>query len=170
MGRKTMSDKDTTEAPTDVEVEASVETDQQTAGEVDWIREARKWENLAKKNLAEARANAEAAKKLAEIEDSSKSEVEKAQKRLEEAEQRAKELEFQVNRATVANSYKVPMDLLAGPKSSSPEDIEEYAKLLIDFKGEKEPNPVVSAEGKTPPMALNGSGIEDALRNALGVR
>ena len=166
-----MSSKENAEAPTDLEVgtDANNENNEQTAGEVDWIREARKWENLAKKNLAEARTNADAAKKLADIEESSKSEAQKAQERLVQAEERATELESQVNRATVANEYKVPIDLLAGPKSSSPEDITSFAKILIDFKGEREPNPVVSAEGKTPPpQALNGSGIEDALRSALG--
>lgn len=167
-----MSDNNKVEASAEIDapVETTETTDPAPAQDTDWVKEARKWESLAKKNLAEAKANAEAAKKLAEIEESSKSEVEKAQERLEEAERRALELEFQVNRATVANQYKVPMDLLAGPKSASPEDIEEFAQLLIGFKGEKEPNPVVSAEGKTPATALNGGGIEDALRNALGVR
>lgn len=166
-----MSEENSTPDETSEEVgTVSEEPDDQTAKEIDWVRESRKWEGLAKKNLAEAKANADAAKKLAEIEEASKTEAQKAQEKLEEAEQRAKELEFQVNRATVANEYKVPTSLLEGPKSSSIEDIQEFAQKLIDFKGEKEPNPVISAEGKTPNLALNGGGIEDSLRNALGVR
>jgi phage portal protein BeeE len=167
-----MSEEVNTETTLESNNEESVEngSSESTAREVDWVREARKWENLAKKNLAEAKSNAEAAKKLAEIEEASKTEAEKAAERLAEAEAKAQELESKVNRANVANQYNIPVHVLEGPRSSSVEDIEEFAKTLIDFRGEKDPNPIVPAEGKTPPPALNGGGIEDSLRNALGIR
>lgn len=53
---------------------------------IDWKAQFRKWESLAKKN-------SEAAKKLQEIEDANKSEVQKALERAEKAEARVKELE-----------------------------------------------------------------------------
>jgi len=143
---------------------------QDSAGGTDWVKEARKWEALAKKNFAEAKQNADAAKKLTEIEEANKTESEKSAERIAIAESRAVELEFQVNRAGVANEFGIPIKLLEGPESSSVEHIEEFAKILLTFRGEKDLNPVIPAEGSTPPLSLNGGGIEDALRNALGVK
>jgi hypothetical protein len=55
----------------------------------DWQAEAEKWKKLSRDNETKAKANADAAKRLAEIEDSQKSETEKLTERLAQAEERA---------------------------------------------------------------------------------
>jgi hypothetical protein len=136
------------------------------AQETDWKAEARKWEDRAK-------ANKSAAEKLAELEEANKTAEQKAAERLEAAERRAAELEAKAAKAEVAAAAGVPADLLEGPASSSAEDLQAYAEKLIAFKGvpaEPGTGPYVPAEGRRPQaLALNGDGLEDALRNALKI-
>lgn len=143
------------------------------AQETDWKAQARKWEERAKANSAEAKANAAAASRLAELEEANKTAEQKANERLEAAERRAAELEAKATKAEVAGAAGVPADLLDGPASSSAEDLQVYAEKLIAFKGvpaEPETGPYVPAEGRRPQaLALNGDGLEDALRNALKI-
>jgi hypothetical protein len=63
-------------------------------------RENAKWRN-------EARANAEAAKRLADLEDANKSETQKVTERLAEAERKALEAEARVLRRDVAIEHKL---------------------------------------------------------------
>ena len=58
----------------------------------------------------EAKANAEAAKRLAEIEEAGKSEAEKAAERVAEAERRAAEAEARVLRREIALEHKLDKD------------------------------------------------------------
>lgn len=72
-----MSESTTEETATTEATEA--ETAKPDTGSVkDWAAEAEKWKALARKHEGTAKANSEAAKRLAEIEESQKSEVEKA--------------------------------------------------------------------------------------------
>lgn len=113
----------------------------------DWKAEARKWESRAKENLTVAKANEGAAKRLAEFEESQKTEAQKSQERLEAAEKRAAELELKATRAEVAAAKGVPVDLLNG---STQEELEAAADALIEFKGDAGKGPVIPGQGKTP--------------------
>ncbi len=93
--------------------------------ETDWKAEARKWEQRAKENTA-------AAQRLAEIEESQKTEAEKLAARTAAAEKRAADLELRATRAEVAAAKSVPADLLTG---STQAEIEASADALIAFKG-----------------------------------
>src|SRR5690606_38436509 len=73
------------------------------AQETDWQAEARKWEKRAKENKS-------AADKLAEIEESKKTEIQKAMERAEQAEQRINELEREKTRLSVIASHGIPED------------------------------------------------------------
>jgi len=141
-------------------------TQEAPAQETDWKVEARKWEDRAK-------ANKSAAEKLAELEEANKTAEQKAQERLAAAEARAAELEARATKSEVAGAAGIPADLLDGPASSSAEDLKAYAEKLIAFKGvaaEPQSGPYVPAEGRRPQaLALNGDGLEDALRNALKI-
>jgi hypothetical protein len=145
----------------------------QDAPETDWKAEARKWETRAKENLASAKANEAAAKRLAEFEESQKTEAQKAQERLDAAEKRAQELELKAIRAEVAAESGVPVALLSG---STREEIQASAEALIQFRGEQTPavsdraSFVIPNEGGSPVTALNGDGLESALRAALGIQ
>lgn len=87
------------------------------------------------------------AAKLAQFEESQKSEAQKAQERLEAAERRATELELKATRAEVAAAKGVPVELLSG---SSREELEKAADALIAFKGTQAKGPVVPNQGQTP--------------------
>ena len=157
----------TTEPAAAVEAPEAVQAE---VKETDWKAEARKHEARAKENAAKAKANESAAQRLAEIEEANKTAEEKANERLAAAEKRAAELEAKANRATVANEHGVPSDLIAGPASDSPDDLNAYAEALIAWKGTQASGPYVPAEGKTSPaLALNGDGIEATLRQKLGI-
>lgn len=100
----------------------------------------------AERKLAEATA------KLKEIEDRDKSAEDKAAERLAEAEKKATETEARANRAEVAAATSIPVDILAGPKSSSPEDITAFADAVTAYVTEasKVKGPVIPGQGKQP--------------------
>jgi len=127
---------------------------QQEPKETDWKAEARKWEDRAKANLATAKANEDAARRLAEIEESSKTEAQKALDRAEAAEKRAAEMELRSVRAEVAAAKGVPVELLAG---STHAEIEASADALLTFRGEAPKGPVIPNQGKTPGPASAGT-------------
>ena len=94
--------------------------------EVDWKAKAREWEKRAKENKA-------AADKLAELEESQKSEQQKLAERLAEAERKASEAELRAARSEVAREKGVPAELLVG---STVEELAEHADKLLTFRGE----------------------------------
>ena len=168
MGEETAMTETTAEttAPAEAPTEAP-------AQEPDWKAQARKWEERAKENKAKADSNDAAAARLAELEEANKTAEQKAQERLEAAERRASELESKAILAEAAAGTGIPKEILAGPASTSAEDLAAFADLVIAFKGATEPTPsgaYVPAEGRSPEAtALNGKGLEDALRTALGI-
>lgn len=137
-----------------------------TSVETDWQAEARKWEKRSKENLVAAKANEDAAKRLAAFEESQKTEAQKLQEERDQAKadlatERAARL-----RAEVAASKGIPASLLSG---STQEELEASADALIEFKGEVQPPRLhVPGEGSIP-IALNGDGLESALKQALGI-
>lgn len=132
---------------------------------VDWKAEARKWETRAKENT-------EAAKRLAELEEASKTEEQKRAEQLAELQAKVTQYETREQlaawKAEVAEATGVPANALAG---STKEEIEAHAETLKPLIAQPQPvkpQPlIVPAEGKTPP-ALNSSALEDALRKAVG--
>jgi hypothetical protein len=127
----------------------------------------------ALKSERAARAAAEAAAKeaLAKVkafEDAQKTEAEKQAERLAEIERENAELKAAKTRAEVAAAKGVPASLLSG---STQEELEASADALIAFRGTTEPQKLyVPNEGKAPDLALNGDGIEQSLKQALGIQ
>jgi len=87
------------------------------------------------------------ADKLAQFEESQKTEAQKSQERLEAAEKRVAEFESKAVRAEVAAAKGVPVALLSG---STQEELEASADALIAFKGEQAKGLVLPDQGKTP--------------------
>lgn len=133
--------------------EAAPEVESTEEG-TDWKAQARKWEQRAKDNLAAAKANDDAAKRLAEIEEANKSEAEKTAERLAAAEKRAAELEAKALKAEVAAAKGVPAALLTG---STQEELEAAADALIEFRGEQKQAPSSSALGRVNGQKVKGS-------------
>lgn len=134
-------------------VEAT-EATEAPAQETDWKTEARKWEARAKDNLARASENEAAAKRLAELEDSQKSEIEKAIARAEQAERALQASELRALRSEVAAAKQIPVDLLTG---TTKDELEASADALIAFRGEqaKPVAPYVAREGNNPKPAAD---------------
>ena len=106
------------------------------------------------------------AEKLAEFEESQKTEAQKAQERLEAAEKRAAELELKAARAEVAAAKGVPAELLTG---STQEELEASADALIQFRGEPQPQRLhIPNEGDTPPASA-GTTAEQFAQAVEGV-
>ena len=166
-----MSEQQTAEA-TETESEATQQSDatadQKPTETVEF------WKDKAREQEKRAKENADAARRLAEIEAASKTAEEKAAERLAEAERRAAELEAKATIAEIAASTSIPADILAGPRDRTPEAVQEFADRLSGFLDERgkprtpRPNPAQSDPAQ--PLALNGDGIENALRAKLGIR
>lgn len=102
--------------------------------------------------------------KLAELEESQKTEAQKTQERLDAAEKRAAELELKATRAEVAASKGVPVELLSG---STQEELEASADALIAFRGEPAKGPVIPGQGEAPKAAPDSKAA--AFGQALGI-
>lgn len=139
--------------------ENTQEAQVETPAETDWKAEARKWEARAKDNLASARVNEDAAKRLAELEDAQKSEAQKQQEALEKAQRELAELTVAKTRAEVAAAKGVPAELLTG---GTQEELEAAADALIAWRGAAPKGAVVHGEGKEPSPGLDAGMLATA--------
>lgn len=161
-----MSDTDGAPAPQD-EQSNETSTEEPKKAEVDWKAEARKWERRAKENAA-------AAKRLAEIEETQKTEADLFAERLAKAEAAAREAEARALRRDIALEHKLSKDDAALLDAVSDEDAMRRLAARLAEQAAERGNHIstngayVPAEGKTPP-ALNSDQLEQSLRKALGV-
>lgn len=111
-----------------------------------------------------------AAAELSKIREASKTEAEKQAERLSEIERENADLKVAKARAEVAAAKGVPASLLSG---GTQEELEASADALIEFRGEQAAAAQeysIPAAGRRPEnLALNGDGIESALKKALGI-
>ena len=103
--------------------------DKQQTFDADYVAKLRA---EAAKHRTEAKANAEAAKRLAEIEESTKTEAQKQAEHLAKLQQENERLQAQMLKAQVAADKGVPADLLAG---STEDELVASAERLIAFRG-----------------------------------
>lgn len=90
----------------------------------------------AAKYRTDAKANAEAAKRLAEIEEANKTEAQRQAEQLQKLQQENEALRLANLKAQVAASKGVPADLLSG---SSEDELNAAADALLAFKGSAAP-------------------------------
>jgi hypothetical protein len=131
------------------------EGDQPAPDEKDWKAEARKWE-------ARAKENSTAARRLTELEEASKSDLQKAIDRAEAAERRIAEVELSAARAEIASATGVPAGVLRG---STREELEAHAAELKPIAeaaaaAQAARGPVVTNPGGTPANAGNDENAE----------
>lgn len=138
------------------EVEAAkveTEDEQLGAGGIKALKAEREARSAAEKELAEARA------RVQEFEYRDKSAEQKQAEEAERLRAEIAELTQAKTLAEVSNTAGVPADLLAGPKSSSVEDVQAYADALSEWRGTQQPvNPVsavVPTIGQVPQRAGN---------------
>ena len=107
-----------------------------TAQQVDWEAEARKWKELSRKNESRMKENAEKARLYDEAQEQGKSELQKAQEAAAKAEARAAAMEAEAMRSKVAAATGVDADLLSG---SSEEELRASAERLLAWRGAQVP-------------------------------
>lgn len=98
--------------------------------DADYVRKLRE---EAARYRTEAKANADAAKRLTEIEEAQKTEAQKLADRLAAAEAKAQAAELKSLRAEIAATKGVPAALLAG---NTEEELTASADALLAFRGE----------------------------------
>lgn len=120
----------------------------------------------------EAKANAEAARRLAEIEEARKIEAEKAAERLAKAERAVAEAEARALRRETALEYRLSAeDALLLDAVVDEEAMRALAKRLAQGKADAaRDGAYVPSEGRnTTTPALNSDQLEQALRAKLGI-
>ena len=148
-----------------VEVEAAAQEPETT--ETDWRAMSRKWEQRAKDANAKLKELEPVAAKAVELEEASKSELQKAQERAEAAERALADATVAAARAEVAAAKGVPVALLSG---DTREALEASADALLAFrdetarKGNYAPN-----EGRTSNID-KGSELREFTRNLFAAR
>lgn len=152
------------DAPSETEMTETTTETTTTETETDPAAELTKWKSLARQNEKQAKANADAAKKLAEIEDANKSEIEKATttaataaKEAEQATLRALRLEVAADKApdglTAQEVLKLSKRLQGSTKEELEADAEEFFK---DIPGTRE-----TATSKLPKRPKPSSGSKN---------
>lgn len=116
--------------------ETPAATAEDTAQQVDWEAEARKWKELSRKNESRMKENAEKARLYDEAQEQGKSELQKAQEAAAKAEARAAAMEAEALRAKVAAATGVDADLLSG---SSEDELRASAERLLAWRGAQVP-------------------------------
>ena len=147
---------------TDVNTETTTEetevtsNDNETAAEqpteIDWKKEARKWESRAKS----AKDDKELADKYREYLDSQKSETEKLEERLAQYEAKEREANAKLLRLEIANDKGISPDVLAHLKGETREELESAVDLLLNSLAAE------SVKSKTKPNPEQGKPTDDA--------
>lgn len=117
--------------------------DQDDDGEKDWQAEARKWKSLSRKHESQAKANADAAKRLKELEDKDKSESERLADELKAAKAEGQKathgmlrLEVALDKAPEGMPVSRVRKLAARLQGDTREELEADAdELFADFAG-----------------------------------
>ena len=101
--------------------------------------EADKWKGFSRTNEDRAKANAEAARKLKEIEDRDLSELQKAQRDLAAATTRAEAAEKAHLRSQVALAKGIPADLVDTLSGGTLDELNSHADRLIAWRAAAAP-------------------------------
>jgi len=105
-------------------------SDTDTSKTVDHAAEAEKWRAMARKHEAAAKTNADAAKRLAALEDGQKTEAQKLSDTLAEREVELAELRTEKARATAGAAAKLDPDLWEFITATEPDEALAQAKRL----------------------------------------
>lgn len=104
----------------------------------DWQAEAEKWKKLSRENETRAKANADAAKRLAEIEDAAKSEAEKLAEKLAAAEERAS--------AATRQAVAARVEAMATGRFADPQDaVDALGGDFLDDSGKVDATAIAAA-------------------------
>lgn len=125
-------------------LDASGEVKDPTEG-MDLAQQLEHWKRVSRKHEARAKENFEKAKRLDELEQAQKTELEKAQERAAKAEQELAQARTEALRASMAAKYQVPLSLLSG---TDEETLLEQVKALQEYGKVPAATPAQGAAGK----------------------
>ena len=126
-----------------------------------------KWKALSRKNEERAKTNEQAAKRLSELEEGQKSEIEKAMARADEAERRAALVELEALRASVALNKGLTPSQAKRLVGATLEELETDAdELIADLKANK-PAKAPSSDGQGVQGEKVGTGAQIVSRDQL---
>lgn len=132
---------------------------------------ALKAERLAR--AAAEKRESDLAAKVKAYEDRDKSDAEKLQEQLAELSGRAAKAERESARLSVIATHQIPAeyhDLVQGADEESLTASAAKVRSLLDATASTErASFIIPDEGGSPALALNGDGIESALKKALGI-
>lgn len=118
------------------------------------------WKQKAREQEKRAKENADAAKRLTELEEQNKSDVQKAIDRAEAAEKALAAKEAETLRLTVASKHGITgdyLDLLSGADEAELEaKAQKVASLIESQQQASRKGPVIPTQGDTPNNATGG--------------
>ena len=158
-----MSEPTTEPTPPQVEAPTAQDAEPKTF-DAEYVQKLRQ---EAAKYRTEAKANADAAQRLAEYEEAQKTEAQKLADRLAAAEQKALAAELKALRSDIAQAKGVPAGLLTG---STEEELNASADALLAFRGEAvKPPAAPSSAGQGnvgQPLGAGGQDIDTQIKAA----
>lgn len=129
----------------------------------DLAAEVEKWKKLARQNEAQAKANAEAAKRLAELEDRDKSEAQRLTEQQKAAEERAAKAERELLRLRVAARKGLTEAQAKRLSGDSEEELEADAEdLLASFAPPEKDDTPSPSDRRAPKERLRPGAAPDA--------
>lgn len=153
-----MAEEETTEGAEGSEEETTEGTEEETSGnEPDHKAEAAKWKALARKHEGNAKKNADAAKRLKEIEDKDKSESDRLKEATATERARADAAEAKALRFEVALAKSVPSNLMKFLTGDTQEEIEASADELLAAIGSDKGNGSGTDSGKPKEKLRTGA-------------
>lgn len=159
-----MTDK-TTEAPESQPTDEPQEGDESKTFDAAYVKKLR---DEAAKYRTEAKANADAAARLAEIEDEQKTETQRLTDQLAaEKEQRAK-VEREALRLRVATAKGVPVDLIDRLRGDTEEELSADADSLLELVGAQKKNGNHVPREGTPSTQHQADEMREFTRSLFG--
>ena len=120
-------------------IETPIEATPDTGSEPDLTEELAKWKAMARKHEGQAKSNADAAKRLAEIEEAQKTAEQKAADKAAEADAKAAKAEQELMRYRVAVRKGLPETLAKRLTGGTEEELEADADELLSLTKRDEP-------------------------------
>lgn len=136
MSDERQDDVEQTEQAEQAEQPTQPDTGAEDAGEPDYKAEFEKWKALARKHEQQAKANADKAKRLDDLEEANKSEQQKLADKASEAEKRAQQAEAKALRFEVATEKGVPKKAMKFLTGETQEELESQADEILELLGE----------------------------------
>lgn len=151
------------------------DTETVTAESTDLGNEVAKWKELAKKHEQRAKANADAASKLAQLEESQKTEAQKLAEAAEQNRREADQARSELTRIKIALRYGITEDDIDLLGDGDAEQIESRAKRLAE-KNLAAAEAALSTrprgdvdQGVRSAIPLNGDPLLRDLKSKLGI-